>query len=89
MLDRLADELFADQAPQRVLHTELAHELSENGRTSSGSRMPFAERGESKLKKVGAELSSRSAARSGLSSCPPRSPASAPPGRARGWLAAR
>ena len=37
MLDRLADELFAEHRPEAVLHTELAHELvSENGRTASG-----------------------------------------------------
>jgi len=57
MLDRLADELFADRAPADVLHTELAHDvLSEGGRTVLRLKMPFAERGDVGLKKVGAEL---------------------------------
>jgi arsenite/tail-anchored protein-transporting ATPase len=57
MLDRLAGELFADHAPAAVLHTELAHDvLSEDGRTLLRLRMPFAERGDVGLKKVGSEL---------------------------------
>jgi len=57
MLDRLAAELFVDHAPAEVLHTELAHEVvSENGRTVLRLRMPFAQRGDVGLKKVGSEL---------------------------------
>jgi len=57
MLDRLGEELFADHAPADVLHTELAHEvLTENGRTVLRLRMPFAQRGDVGLKKVGSEL---------------------------------
>jgi len=57
MLDRLAGELFADHAPAAVLHTELAHDvLSQDGRTVLRLRMPFAERGDVGLKKVGSEL---------------------------------
>jgi len=57
MLDRLAGELFAKHRPEAVLHTELAHDVvSENGRTVLRLRMPFAERGDVSLKKVGPEL---------------------------------
>jgi arsenite-transporting ATPase len=57
MLDRLAGELFAERRPEKVLHTELAHEvLSEDGLTVLRLRMPFAERGDVGLKKVGSEL---------------------------------
>jgi arsenite-transporting ATPase len=57
MLDRLAAELFADREAAEVLHTELAHDvLSENGSTVLRLRMPFAERGDVGLKKVGSEL---------------------------------
>jgi arsenite-transporting ATPase len=57
MLDRLAGELFADHAPENVLHTELAHDVtSVDGRTVLRLRMPFAERGDVGLKKVGSEL---------------------------------
>jgi arsenite/tail-anchored protein-transporting ATPase len=57
MLDRLAGELFAEHRPEDILHTELAHDVaSENGRTVLRLRMPFAERGDVSLKKVGPEL---------------------------------
>ncbi len=57
MLDRLAAELFAGVAPASVLHSELAHELSSvNGHTTLSIRLPFGERGDVALKKVGAEL---------------------------------
>jgi arsenite-transporting ATPase len=57
MLDRLAGELFAEHRPEAVLHTELAHDVvSGNGRTVLRLRMPFAERGDVSLKKVGPEL---------------------------------
>ncbi len=58
MLDRLADELFGDSVgPAAVLHTELAHELSsENGTTTLRIPVPFGERGDVGLKKVGPEL---------------------------------
>jgi arsenite-transporting ATPase len=57
MLDRLADELFCEHRPEDVLHTELAHDVvSEDGRTVLRLRMPFAERGDVSLKKVGPEL---------------------------------
>jgi arsenite-transporting ATPase len=57
MLDRLASELFAEHRPEDVLHTELAHDVArQNGRTVLRLRMPFAERGDVSLKKVGPEL---------------------------------
>jgi arsenite-transporting ATPase len=58
MLDRLAGELFgADLDPAAVMHTELAHELeSRNGTATLRIRVPFGEKGEIGLKKVGAEL---------------------------------
>jgi len=57
MLDRLASELFAEHRPEDVLHTELAHDVaSRNGSTVLRLRMPFAERGDVSLKKVGPEL---------------------------------
>ena len=57
MLDRLGEELFGECDAARVLHTELAHELaSEDGRTTLRIRLPFAEREELRLSRVGAEL---------------------------------
>jgi arsenite/tail-anchored protein-transporting ATPase len=57
MLDRLAGELFAEHPAEAVLYTELAHDVSsEDGRTVLRLRMPFAERGDVSLKKVGPEL---------------------------------
>jgi len=58
MLDRLAGELFdEDTAPEAILHAGLAHELeSENGTARLRIQVPFGERGEIGLKKVGAEL---------------------------------
>jgi arsenite-transporting ATPase len=57
MLDRLAGELFAEHRPEEILHSELVHEIeSANGRTVLRLRMPFAERGDVSLKKVGPEL---------------------------------
>jgi arsenite-transporting ATPase len=57
MLDRLGDELFADRRAEEVLHTERVHEVtSSDGRAVLRLRVPFAERGDVGLKKVGAEL---------------------------------
>jgi arsenite/tail-anchored protein-transporting ATPase len=57
MLDRLAGELFAEHRPEDVLHTELAHDISSaGGRTVLRVRIPFAQRGDVGLKKVGPEL---------------------------------
>ncbi len=57
MLDRLGEELFADADPAAVLHSELAHQITNvEGRTVLSIRVPFAERDDLTLKKVGLEL---------------------------------
>jgi arsenite-transporting ATPase len=58
MLDRLAAELFAPgDDPAAVMHSALAHELeSVNGTARLRIQVPFGERGEVGLKKIGAEL---------------------------------
>ncbi len=57
MLDRLGAELFEDREPQAVLHSELAHELSsEGGVATLRLPIPFTEKAEIDLKKVGDEL---------------------------------
>jgi arsenite/tail-anchored protein-transporting ATPase len=57
MLDRLAAEVFGDQDPAAVLHHELSQELSgDNGRATLRLALPFAERGDIDLKKVGLEV---------------------------------
>jgi arsenite-transporting ATPase len=57
MLDRLAAEVFADRAPEEMLHTELAHELSMDGDVATlRLPIPFTEKAEIDLKKVGDEL---------------------------------
>ena len=57
MLDRLGEELFADAAPQDVLHSELAHRLDvEDGRTVLRLEIPFSDKADIRLSKVGPEL---------------------------------
>jgi arsenite-transporting ATPase len=58
MLDRLADALYTDeQAPAAVLHESLSTELTVNERSAQVRvQMPFAERGDISLKKIGPEL---------------------------------
>jgi arsenite-transporting ATPase len=57
MLDRLGGELFSERDPGAVLHSELAHRISSSGeRTVLSIRVPFAEREDLTLKKVGQEL---------------------------------
>jgi arsenite-transporting ATPase len=57
MLDRLAAELFGDRDPAAVLHDALAQELEV---LDEGARLrivlPFAEKGDISLKKIGLEL---------------------------------
>lgn len=56
-LDRLGDELFADRAAGDLLHDELSQELtSEDGRATLRLALPFAERGDIGLKRVGSEV---------------------------------
>jgi arsenite-transporting ATPase len=57
MLDRLAVELFGDGDPAELLHRELSQELSgQNGRATLRLPLPFAERGDIELKKIGLEV---------------------------------
>jgi arsenite/tail-anchored protein-transporting ATPase len=57
MLDRLGDELFADADAAAVLHEELSQELSaDNGSATLRLPLPFAERGDVELKKIGLEV---------------------------------
>ena len=57
MLDRLAAELFRGREPAQLLYTELPQELSgKNGRARLRLPLPFAERGDIELKKIGLEV---------------------------------
>jgi arsenite-transporting ATPase len=57
MLDRLADEIFESDDASRIMHTELTQEItSDNGTTTLRLRVPFSERGDLSLRKVGTEL---------------------------------
>jgi arsenite/tail-anchored protein-transporting ATPase len=57
MLDRLAAEVFDAGDSAELLHRELTQELSgENGRATLRLSLPFAERGEIELKKIGLEV---------------------------------
>ncbi len=57
MLDRLADEIFAADDPSAVLLTVLAQLLTtDNGRATLRVSVPFAQRGELDLKKIGTEV---------------------------------
>jgi arsenite/tail-anchored protein-transporting ATPase len=56
-LDALATELFADGDPSALLHTRLAHELEVAGDGATlRLDLPFAEKGDVALRKVGQEL---------------------------------
>jgi arsenite-transporting ATPase len=57
MLDRLAEELFGSRDPGELLHRELSQELStDNGRATLRLPIPFADRGDIELKKIGLEV---------------------------------
>jgi arsenite-transporting ATPase len=57
MLDLLAGRVFADHDPAEVLHRELEQELvTENGHATLRVPLPFAERGDIDLKKIGLEV---------------------------------
>ena len=56
-LDRLGDELFDKTEAHEVLHEELSQELTtSNGSVTLRLALPFAERGEIELKKIGLEV---------------------------------
>jgi arsenite-transporting ATPase len=57
MLDRLAGEAFEELDPAAMLFTDLAQEfVAENGTATLRVALPFAEKGEIALKKIGAEV---------------------------------
>src|SRR5919106_2613087 len=57
MLDRLGHEVFGERDAAAVLHSQLAHELvTENGQATLRVDVPFAEKGELGLKKIGLEV---------------------------------
>jgi arsenite-transporting ATPase len=57
MLDRLADSVFPDRPAGEVLHEELSQELvADNGRAELRVLLPFAEKGDIDLRKIGLEL---------------------------------
>jgi arsenite/tail-anchored protein-transporting ATPase len=57
MLDRLAGEVFGGGDPAAVLHSHIAQELvTENGRATLRVDVPFAEKGDLALKKIGLEV---------------------------------
>jgi arsenite/tail-anchored protein-transporting ATPase len=58
MLDRLGAELFGEGDPAALLHSELTREVEQgdDGATTMRIRVPFAERSQISLKKVGSEL---------------------------------
>jgi arsenite/tail-anchored protein-transporting ATPase len=57
MLDRLGDALFADSSPAALLHSGLAQEFSlYDGRGEVRLAVPFVEKGDVSLKKIGDEL---------------------------------
>jgi arsenite/tail-anchored protein-transporting ATPase len=57
MLDRLGDELFSDRDPGAVLHDALAQELEVlDGGARLRLNLPFADKGDISLKKIGLEL---------------------------------
>ena len=57
MLDRLAGEVFGDLDPADVLHTEIGQQLvTDNGRAKLRIKVPFADKGDLSLKKIGLEV---------------------------------
>jgi arsenite/tail-anchored protein-transporting ATPase len=57
MLDRLADEVFGERDVAAVLHSHIGQELvTENGRATLRLDVPFAEKGDLALKKIGLEV---------------------------------
>jgi arsenite/tail-anchored protein-transporting ATPase len=57
MLDRLADEVFAAHDAEAMLHQDLSQELSSNNGTATlRLPLPFAEKGDIDLKKIGLEV---------------------------------
>jgi arsenite-transporting ATPase len=57
MLDRLAGEVFGDRDPGALLHDDLSQELvSHNGTATLRLAIPFVEKADVELKKIGLEV---------------------------------
>jgi arsenite-transporting ATPase len=57
MLDRLAGEVFGELDPAAVLHSEIGQQLvTDNGRATLRVEVPFAQKGDLSLKKIGLEV---------------------------------
>ena len=57
MLDRLGDELFESDDPAAILHHDVSHELtSSNGSATLRLAMPFVEKADIDLKKIGLDV---------------------------------
>jgi arsenite/tail-anchored protein-transporting ATPase len=57
MLDCLAGEVFGDLDPSDVLHTEIGQQLvTDNGTAKLRVKVPFADKGDLSLKKIGLEV---------------------------------
>ena len=57
MLDRLAGEVFGALDPATVLHSEIGQQLvTDNGRATLRVEVPFADKGDLSLKKIGLEV---------------------------------
>ncbi len=57
MLDRLGDEVFGELDPAAVMHSEIGQELvTDNGRATLRVQVPFADKGDLSLKKIGLEV---------------------------------
>jgi arsenite-transporting ATPase len=57
MLDRLADELFSDADAGALLYDDLSQELmSDNGTATLRLAIPFVEKADVELKKIGLEV---------------------------------
>jgi arsenite-transporting ATPase len=57
MLDRLAGVVFGEHDPAVVLHTEIGQQLvTDNGRAQLRVKVPFADKGDLSLKKIGLEV---------------------------------
>jgi arsenite-transporting ATPase len=81
MLDRLGDALFADSSPAALLHAGLAQEFSlDDGHGEVRLALPFADKGDVSLKKIGDELVVRVDGRKRTVVLPPALAAMAPAG---------
>ena len=57
MLDRLGSTVFGEADPSALLHDRVSQELAtDNGRATLRVEVPFAERGELSLRKIGLEV---------------------------------